>query len=93
LIEVIASPLALVDRRAGGSWSPPPEQFPAVAIPGVPRVPVTRVRTLESWANHFLTVELSDAGGGGVSLNVHHWPVASDGQPVTSRRVYTDTIY
>jgi len=54
---------------------------------------VTPVETLEDSGNHFLTVELSDAGGGGVSLNVHHWPVASDGQPVTSRRVYTDTIY
>jgi hypothetical protein len=93
LIELIASPLSLVSRVAGGRWSPPPDQFPAVAIPGIPRVPVARVGTLESWENQFLTVELSDAGGGGVSLNVHYWPVAKGGQPVTSRRVYTDTIY
>ena len=93
LIEVIASPLSLVDKRSGGSWSPPPGQFPAFAIPGIARIPVARVETLKDFGNHFLTVELSDAGGGGVNLNVHHWPVATGGQPVTSRRVYTDTIY
>jgi hypothetical protein len=81
LIEVISSPLALVDRRAGGKWSPPPDRFPAVDV-GVPPARVETVtyqgKTFEESVNHFLTLELQSVGGE-VRLGVDYRPIAGGG--------------
>jgi hypothetical protein len=66
LIEVISSPLALVDRRAGGKWGRPPARFPAVDV-GVPPARIETVtyqgREFEEADNQFLTLELQSVGG------------------------------
>lgn len=75
LIEIISSPMALVDRSAGGKWSAAPERFPAFAVAGAASVPVETVETWERFADHFLTLEFADFGDG-VDLKVRTWEVS-----------------
>lgn len=76
LIELISSPMALVDGSAGGDWNGAPDWFPTT--PG--QVPARRrVETERSWkrfANHFVTLELN-ATGAGLRLSVRSWETAS----------------
>jgi len=72
LVEVIASPMALVDRSAGGKWNAAPGQFPAVAIEGLAGVAVRTDAGWNRFANHFITLELNESGGG-VRVRVRAW--------------------
>ena len=45
LIEVISSPMSLVDKQAEGAWEEAPNLFPPFALPGVARA---QVHTLAS---------------------------------------------
>lgn len=72
LAEIISSPMALVDRSAGGKWHPAPGFFPAESMPGLARRPVTHVAKWQRFANHFVTLECSDHGGG-LRLRVRTW--------------------
>jgi len=92
LIEVIASPLALVDKASGNHWAPAPPQFPAFAIPGLGRLPVTTETGFQLVDNHFLTVEFSDLGPA-VGLRVKAWPVAPAGGAPPGRIVYEQKLY
>jgi hypothetical protein len=92
LIEVISSPLALVDSRASGNWRPAPDQFPAFAIPGLGRFPVTTITSFRMQQDHFLTIELTGVTGG-ARLAVRSWPVVPDAAQTPGQQVFEDTIY
>lgn len=72
LVEIIASPMALVDPSAGGRWNAAPGRFPAIPIEGLASVPVVTDTSWNRFANHFVTLEFNHAGGG-VRLRVRAW--------------------
>jgi hypothetical protein len=76
LIEVISSPLSLVDRLAEGSWEEAPDLFPPFALPGVVRAPVHTLASqiFSPITSHFLSLEFS-ATGASVRMSVRCWPV------------------
>jgi hypothetical protein len=80
LIEVISSPLSLVDKQAQGTWEEAPSRFPAVALPAVVGAQVHTVAkdTFAPIDSHFLTLEFS-ATGAHVRLTVRCWPVRRQG--------------
>jgi len=89
LVEIISSPMALVDRTAGGSWQQAPERFPADPIPGVAGVQITNLTTWRRFANHFITLECT-ARGGGLNLRIRTWETEpadgiTDGMVVAER--------
>ena len=86
LLEVISSPLALVDKAVGGSWKKAPDFFPSFDIPGMVKAPV-QTETYALTDNHFLTLEFS-AMGGGVSVVVRAWPITEGGTIERSTVVY-----
>ncbi len=72
LVEIIASPMALVDRLSGGRWNAAPLRFPARPLEGIASA---EVRTDAGWnrfANHFVTLEFNDRAGG-IQLRVRAW--------------------
>lgn len=77
LVEIVASPMILVDDRAGGSWKPPPQTFPAMPIPGAVSSPVT-VSPFQTFENHFATLGLWSEGAA-VRLEHTAWLIGSDG--------------
>ena len=79
LIEVISSPTALVDEKAGGEWARPPARYPSFDIAGVPKGPVEVVEDYTLFDNHFLTIQFGDLGGR-VRMVVKAWPVIRPGQ-------------
>jgi len=91
LVEIISSPLALVDAAAGGTWEAAPDRFPAVPIPGIASVPVTTDMTWQRFANHFITLELN-ASGGGLRTVVRAWetepPAAAISTATVAERVF-----
>jgi len=92
LIEVISSPMSLVDKKVGGHWSAAPDQFPAFAVPGMARVPVSTVGSFQMTENHFLTLEFTGVGAG-ARMKVRNWPIARNGATPAGATVYQDTIY
>ncbi len=77
LVEVISSPMALVDEAARGKWAEAPQQFPAFEIPGV--VPsAVRTEGKASSDNHFMTLEFSQVGAA-IEMVVKYWPVVGAG--------------
>jgi hypothetical protein len=87
LVEVIASPFALVDPRVGGRWQAPPPVFPAVAVPGVVQRPIWHESAHRLAVNQFATLEFS-ADGLHVLTSVRAWPIPPPGQPPTSQLVF-----
>jgi len=77
LVEIIASPMVLVDDRAGRSWHEPPTAFPARPVPCAPTSAVTfsPYRTIE---NHFSILSLS-AEGSAVHVEHSGWEIGVDG--------------
>jgi phosphodiesterase/alkaline phosphatase D-like protein len=83
LVEVISSPLSLVDPRAAGKWEQSPDFFPAFDIPNVVKAPV---QTLEKEKfspsySHFLTLEFSAASDFQVIMALRVWPILHGGLP------------
>jgi hypothetical protein len=91
LIEVISSPLSLVDKAVGGSWKKAPDFFPAIDVPGVTHAPVT-TETYAVTSNHFVTVEFS-ALGSGVSMAARAWPITETGTIERSSVVFDRRIH
>ncbi|HUG47669.1 MAG TPA: hypothetical protein VMP67_04585 [Candidatus Limnocylindria bacterium] len=86
LLEIIASPFALIDARFGGKWSRPPHTFPAAAVEGISPAPIW-VSDHQLATNHFATLEFADDGGR-VQLTMRAWPIpTSPGQAPVSRLV------
>ena len=86
LIEVIASPLALVDERVGGRWHAPPQVFPQAAIPGTTQSEVWFEKDHDLATTQFATLEFS-ADGSRVLASVRAWPIPAPGDQPTSRLV------
>jgi hypothetical protein len=87
LYEVISSPMSLVDRKVGGSASPPPATYPASAIPGLPRADIAVVLDIDGKpalpaVEHFLTMNLWSMGPS-VHMQMKYWPVRTRGQRPT----------
>jgi hypothetical protein len=77
LMEVISSPMALVDKEAEGHWREAP-QFPAFAIQGVVKATTRTAQAFRFTQSHFLTLEFSVAGAF-VNMTVKLWPIVHDG--------------
>jgi hypothetical protein len=85
LIEIISSPMSLVDKQAEGEWEEAPSLFPPFPIGGAdgPAVVSTQVHTLDREIfspidSHFLTLEFV-AVGAQVRVTVRVWPVRRQG--------------
>lgn len=92
IIEIISSPLALVDASAGGSWEEPPDFFPSEAIPGVPKSEIKTEKTLQLTDNHFLTLEFYQRGAR-VHVAVKAWPIPLDASAPKSKVVYEHWLH
>ena len=86
LMEVISSPMALVDEKAEGHWLEAP-QFPAIGIPGVVNATTRTEQAFRFTQSHFLTLEFS-AAGAFVNMTVKLWPIVRDGGRPHSTIVY-----
>lgn len=91
LVEVIASPFALVDPLVGGKWSEPPQVFPAVPIPGTTYAPTWFERAHAVAKNNFATLEFS-ADGSRVLASVRSWPIPAPGIAPTSSIVFQQPL-
>jgi hypothetical protein len=82
LIEIISSPMSLVDATVEGRWEPAPTLFPPVRPANAPASLASgEVNTLTSFnptAGHFLTLEFTRRGPG-AALSVRYWPMFSRG--------------
>jgi hypothetical protein len=83
LIEIIASPMSLVDKNAKGVWEPAPVVFPAVRPESATPASLARsgVITEPSFSPndaHFLTLEFTRQGVGAL-LRLRHWPIVTRG--------------
>ena len=79
IVEVVASPLALVAPVPKNTWKPAPSTFPEWAIPGLTRRPVQTAEAFQLNANQFSTVAFSRSGGF-VRMRVRAWPVETAGR-------------
>jgi hypothetical protein len=91
LVEVIASPFALVDARVGGRWQAPPGVFPSFPIPGVTQSTVWFEKEHDLAKDQFATLEFS-ADGPRVRVDVRAWQIPPPGHAPTSKLVYQQTI-
>jgi hypothetical protein len=91
LIEVISSPLSLVDKAVGGNWKRAPDFFPAINVPGIVSSPV-RTETYAVTSNHFVTVEFS-AVGSAVAMAARAWPITDTGEIEKSSVVFERRIH
>jgi hypothetical protein len=82
VVEIISSPLSLVDKKAEGIWEPAPEIF-------------RQVHTEKEFAfnqRHFLTLEFTAVGNRNISLTVKFWPIAPIGAMPRSTIVYSTQL-
>jgi hypothetical protein len=102
LIEVISSPMSLVDKIAEGTWEPAPSLFPPFAVRDSEGRAVVRaeVHTLDRATfspidSHFLTLEFV-AVGTQVRVAVRVWPVRRQGNGPSGgfgRTVYQRSLH
>jgi hypothetical protein len=85
LIEIISSPMSLVDEKARGTWTAAPASFP-IARPST-MVPAALGRSgvvtegdFAPTESHFLTLEFTRRGPG-TRLRLRFWPVFRGGAP------------
>jgi hypothetical protein len=91
IVEVVASPLALVAPVPPNKWKPAPDLFPTEAMNGIARRPVRTVEGFRLNANQFSTVGFTRTGAF-VRMQVRAWPVETNGlQPVPSH-VFEHTL-
>ncbi len=82
LVEIISSPMSLVDERAKGSWEEAPPTFPADRS-GLRAGAPSRVTTVGSFSptdGHFLTLEFTRRKPG-AQMRLRYWPVFERGVP------------
>jgi len=91
LVEIIASPFALVDPRVGGRWHAAPDGFPSSPIPGTVRCAVWSAPDHRLATNQFATVEFA-ADGPRVRLTVRAWPIPPSGTRPSGTAVFTRTL-
>lgn len=90
IVELIASPFALVGPLAGPKWQPAPGMFPAVPVPGVTQVALT-TEPYQTTANHAMTVGFSGVGQA-VRLTATSWPIEPC-QPAVGTVAYTTELH
>ena len=84
IVEVVASPLALVAPVPRNTWKAAPSSFPDSAIPGVTRRPVRTAEAFRLNVNQFSTIAFNRSGAF-VRMRVRAWPVETAGRvPVAS---------
>lgn len=97
LIEIISSPMSLVDRAAEGEWTDAPQTFPAArpdsATPAMlARSAVTTEHGFAPTQGHFLTLEFTRRGDG-ANLRVRYWPTFETTPPAEfGRAVFERTL-
>jgi hypothetical protein len=78
LVEIISSPMSLVDPAVEGKWEEAPKLFPAVRPANAPASLASgEVSTMAGFtptAGHFLTLEFTRRGPG-AALRVRYWPM------------------
>lgn len=79
IVEIIASPMALVDPAVRGNWRPAPPVFPAIPVPGTVSSPVV-TGDLQLTDNHFATLELM-AVAAQVQVTHRSWLIGDGTQP------------
>jgi hypothetical protein len=79
IVEVVASPLALVAPFPANTWKPAPTSFPDQAIPGLSRRPVRTAEAFRLNVNQFSTIGFSRSGSF-VRMSVRAWPVETNGR-------------
>ena len=89
IVELIASPFALVSDFAAGHWKPAPGRFPAVPVPGEPGAHIATEAYRET-ANHAMTVGFSGVGPE-VRMQATSWPVRA-GQPAVGTPVLSTRL-
>ena len=82
LIEIISSPMSLVDEKSRGDWTVAPDYFPAehTTPSSISRSGVTTESGFAPTEGHFLTVEFTKRGPG-ANVGLRFWPVLKDGLP------------
>ena len=91
IVEVVASPMALVAPVPRNDWRPAPALFPAEAIPGHVQRPIRTEAAYQFNGNHFATIGFNRAGGR-VRLNVQAWPTDNRGRLPAAVRSYVHWI-
>jgi hypothetical protein len=87
IVEVVASPLALVAPIPKNTWKPAPSSFPDSAIPGVSRRPVLTAEAFRLNVNQFSTLAFSRSGSF-VRMLVQAWPVETNGRLPTPSHAF-----
>jgi len=86
LVEIVSSPMSLVEESAKGQWQEAPPLFPPVRPSGSP-LPFARSQvTTETFAStdgHFLTLEFTRRGAG-THIRLRYWPIIGRGIPSPS---------
>jgi hypothetical protein len=93
LIEVVSSPLALVNESAAGKWAPAPQTFPSFDVPGIAKTTVTTEVSWQTAANQFLTLAFTGRGPAAVDMTVQYWPIATGGATPKGSTVFTRTLH
>lgn len=90
VIELISSPLALVDPLATGKWKVAPTTFPARAEPAAAQAPVTTDPYARA-DEHFLSLAFAGVGSA-VRLTATSWSIAP-GRPTVGRVILTTDLH
>jgi hypothetical protein len=86
LVEIISSPMALVDPLAKGKRQVAPPRVPTSVIAGIGTVQTSTrpFGPFDGADNHFVTLEFAQDGHK-VSMNTKVWPIELGGQPAQPR--------
>jgi hypothetical protein len=91
IVEVVASPLALVASFPSNEWRSAPKLYPAHAAPGFVQRPIATESGYQYNGNHFATIGFSRVGGR-VRMNVQAWPTENRGRLPTPVRTFEKRI-
>ena len=87
IVEVVASPLALVASFPSNEWKAAPGLYPAAAAPGFVQRPIATDKAYQFNGNHFATIGFSRSGGR-LRMRVQAWPTENKGRPPVPVRTY-----
>ena len=87
IVEVVASPLALVAPFPRNEWRSAPSLYPAHAAAGFVQRAIETDLGYQFNGNHFATIGFSRAGGR-VRMKVQAWPTENRGKPPVPARTY-----
>ena len=91
IVEVVASPLALIAQVPPNEWRAAPVRYPAEAAPGLVQQSVRTETAYQFNGNHFATIGFSRSGGR-VRMRVQAWPTENKGRPPAPARTYEHWI-